>query len=215
MIKYTEQELKVKYDQFIQILKDEFKGNRLKKLLKLYDESEYGYNLILAPASPKEHFHLAYVGGYLDHILNVYETSKLMQRLYEHRKGVVDWTTEELVFSAIHHDLGKLGYPETPYYVDQESDWHRKNQGAMFKLNPELQYMNVTDRALYILQKYDIKVTDKEYLSIKLSDGLYDEANAPYLKTYQKEFKLKFGLPYIIHWADHMSTQIEYDSFMK
>ena len=37
--------------------------------------------------------------------------------------------------------------------------------------------MKVPDRGLWLLQHYGVKVTDKEYIGIKLTDGLYDDAN--------------------------------------
>ena len=38
------------------------------------------------------------------------------------------FTQEELLFAAMHHDLGKLGDGTKPYYLPQDSEWHRKNK---------------------------------------------------------------------------------------
>jgi hypothetical protein len=73
--------------------------------------------------------------------------------------------------------------------------------------------MEVTDRAVFTLQKYGVKMTWKEYLGIKLADGMYNEASQPYLKTYKKEFFLKTNLPRIIHQADFTASRAEYDSW--
>lgn len=209
---YTEKELFANYEKFLKQLEKFFTGERLTKLQHLYSENEYGYRAIMAPASAKEHFHNAYIGGYLDHIMNVLTTSFGVKKLYEARGGNVDFTDEELAFSAIHHDLGKLGDKEQgEYYQLQESDWHRKNRGEIFKFNPDLQYMDVVDRALFILQQYQITCTWKETLAIKLSDGLYHEANASYLKSYNPEHELKTNLPRVLHVADYISCRCEYD----
>jgi len=209
---YTEKELFVNYEKFLNQLDKLFTGERLAKLKHLYSENEYGYRAIMAPASAKEHFHNAYVGGYLDHIMNVLTTSFGVKKLYEARGGTIDFTDEELAFSAIHHDLGKLGDKEQgEYYLIQESEWHRKNRGEIFKFNSQLQYMDVVDRALFILQQYQIPCTWKETLAIKLSDGLYHEANAAYLKSYNPEHELKTNLPRILHVADYISCRCEYD----
>ena len=58
-----------------------------------------------------------------------------------------------------------------------------------------------------------IKCNVKETLSIKLSDGLYDEANPYYLKVFDHTRSLQNHLPHIIHWADIMSTMAEYDEW--
>lgn len=209
---YTEKELFANYEKFLKQLEKFFSGERLQKLQHLYSENEYGYRAIMAPASAKEHFHNAYVGGYLDHIMNVLTTSFGVKKLYEARGGTIDFTDEELAFSAIHHDLGKLGDKEQgEYYQIQESDWHRKNRGEIFKFNPNLQYMDVVDRALFILQQYQIPCTWKETLAIKLSDGLYHEANSSYLKSYNPEHELKTNLPRLLHIADYISCRCEYD----
>jgi len=209
---YTEKELFANYEKFLKQLEKIFSGERLEKLKHLYSENEYGYRAIMAPASAKEHFHNAYVGGYLDHIMNVLTTSFGVKKLYEARGGTIDFTDEELAFSAIHHDLGKLGDKEQgEYYQIQESDWHRKNRGEIFKFNSNLQYMDVVDRALFILQQYQITCTWKETLAIKLSDGLYHEANTSYLKSYNPEHELKTNLPRLLHVADYVSCRCEYD----
>ena len=209
---YTEKELFANYEKFLKQLENFFTGDRLNKLKHLYSENEYGYRAIMAPASAKEHYHNAYPGGYMDHIMNVLTTSFGVKKLYEARGGTIDFTDEELAFSAIHHDLGKLGDKEQgEYYLIQESEWHRKNKGEIYKFNSELQYMDVTDRALFILQQYGIVCTWKETLAIKLSDGLYHEANKSYLMSYNPDHELKTNLPRIVHVADYISCRCEYD----
>ena len=42
---------------------------------------------------------------------------------------------------------------------------------------------------------------------------MYDDANPFYLKVFDKNRSLKTSLPHIIHWADMMSTWIEYDEW--
>ena len=75
--------------------------------------------------------------------------------------------------------------------------------------------MKVPDRGLWLLQHYGVKVTDKEYIGIKLTDGLYDEANKSYLMSYNPDWQLRSNLPYILHQADMMATHIEYDQWMR
>jgi len=48
-------------------------------------------------------------------------------------------------------------------------------------------------------------------LAIKLHDGLYDEANKPYLLTWMPETKPRTSLIYIVHQADLMAARIEFE----
>ena len=128
---------------------------------------------------------------------------------------VTDVLKNVLVFAALHHDLGKVGDLDNDYNIPQDSDWHRTNRGEIYKHNPDLQYMKVPDRGLWLLQHYGGKVTDKEYIGIKLTDGLYDEANTAYLKSYNPDFNLRSNMAYILHQADMMATHIEFDQWKR
>lgn len=166
-----------------------------------------------SPASAKEYFHLARPGGYILHVMNVVNLSLIQSKLFEKAGCNIDFTDEERIFSALHHDLGKLGYkPMGEYYIPQDEDW-KTRKGEVYKLNPNLQYMDVTDRGLFILQEHQIPMTWKEYLGIKLADGLFNEASEKYWKSYDPQFALKTNLPRIIHHADYLATRSEYDSW--
>jgi hypothetical protein len=193
------------YNKFMQYIEADSRADSLKKMYEdLHDE------LITAPASGKTYFHNAFPGGYLDHILRVTETALKVAALYKETGGEINFTKEELIFAALHHDLGKLGHPdEGPYYVDQDSDWHRK-RGEMYRQNDNLQYFKAPERGLFLLQKYNIPVTQNEWLGIKLSDGIYDEGNKSYYINFAP-YAMKTNLPYIIHWADHLSSRVEND----
>lgn len=180
---------------------------RVDKLNEMYEV--FGEQLLSAPASGKIHYHNAFPGGYLDHVVHVAEASMKVATAYKAIGGDIDFTKQEMIFAALHHDLGKLGSEAGAYYLDQDSDWHRK-RGEMYTYNGNIQYMTVTDRALYILQKYGVEVTEKEWIAIKLSDGMYDDSNAAYLKNHSV-YPMKTNLPYIIHWADHMACSAERD----
>lgn len=201
------------FDLLIKTIKETFgeESGRTKNLLKLY--SDYEERVKESPASGKLNFHNAYEGGYLDHIINVLNCAKMMKKLYEKMGGVIDFTDEELVFTAIHHDLGKLGTLDEPYYVVQDSEWHRNNRLEVYKHNEDRQYMKVSDMTMFILQQYGVEVTQKEFISIKLTDGLYDDGNKSYLQQYGAgPFPMRTNLHKIMHWADHMAASIENDS---
>ena len=201
----TEETVQENYNKFMAYVEQDSRAEQLKEFYKLFSEE-----LVVAPASGKTYFHNAFPGGYLDHILRVTETALKIASLYKGMEGDINFTKQELIFAALHHDLGKLGNPdEGPYYVDQDSDWHRK-RGELYKQNEQLQYMKAPERGLFLLQKHGIAVTQNEWLAIKLSDGIYDEGNKSYLINYAP-YAMKTNLPYIIHWADHISSRVEND----
>ena len=175
----------------------------------MYSEKELGTELTLAPASGKLNFHNCYEGGYIDHIMNVARNAHKIKKIFEEGGGYVNFTDEELLFAAFNHDLGILGDGKEPYYIPQDSEWHQKNKKEYFVHNPKLQYFDVTDRAFWLLNKYGITYTQKEQLGIMMADGLYNEATKKYWISYNEDFQLKTDLPYILHWADNMSTRQE------
>ena len=54
---------------------------------------------------------------------------------------------------------------------------------------------------MYILQSIGMIIDSKFYLGIKLQNGLYDENNSEYLKTFNQDKSLKTKLPLLIHQA--------------
>ena len=73
--------------------------------------------------------------------------------------------------------------------------------------------MSVPDRGLWLLQHYGIKVTDKEMIGMRLTDGLYDEANKKYFMSYNPDWELRSILPHVLHQADMMASRIEYQNW--
>ena len=205
------EQLQENWDKLIFIIEDTFSGERKDSLLKFYET--FKERMMFAPASGKEHYHNAFPGGYVSHVLNIIECSKRIHRQWVEFGAHINYTKEELIFAAMHHDLGKVGDFDEDYYIPQKSEWHRINRGELYTHNPKLQYMKVPDRALWMLQQHGIKVTDKEYIGIKLTDGLYDEANKSYYISYNPDWQLKSNLSYVLHQADMMATHIEYDKW--
>ena len=211
MKELTPEQIQENWNQLRQLINDTFKGERLDKLNHMYDYFED--RMCMAPASGKEHYHNAHVGGYVEHVLHVIDCAVKLKKLWEDSGATINFSDEELIFAAMHHDLGKVGDMKNDYYVPQESEWHRKNQGSIFTHNGELQYMTVTDRAIFLLSQFEISMTEWEYVGLRLTDGLYEEANKSYYMTYNPDFSLKSNIAYILHQADSMATLIEHDNW--
>ena len=209
MSKKTDKDLQDNYDKFLAVVKKYFTGERLEKLLRMYSMEELGANLMLSPASGNVGYHNAYEGGYIDHVFNVCKTALKMKDLFIAQGGEQDFADEELIFCALHHDLGKLGTKEGAHYIPNDSKWHIENRGEVFKRNTDISYMSLTDRTFFTLQQYGLAISENEYFGIKLTDGMYDEDNQKYLKTFNTDNSLRSSISRIMHWADHMSSMIE------
>ena len=185
---------------------------RKNQLNSMYDE--YEDRMAMMPASSIAHFHNAFAGGYIDHILRVMDC---VQTLYDAWSSMGSdmsgYTEEEMMFAAMHHDLGKCGFPGdgNEVYQIETSDWHRKNMGRMYKHNENIPFTMVPDLSIFLLHKYNVSMSWNEYQSIKIHDGMYDDSNKPYFIARSAQAKLKTNLPLLLHHADHMASQIEYE----
>ena len=206
MIFLDENKIKEDYDRFMSLIEEDPRSENLKRMYEDLDQE-----LAEAPAAAVQHHHNAFPGGYLDHVLRVYDISVEMTKTFHAFEGELNFTSQELQFATLPHDLGKLGELGEPYYVEQDSDWHRKTLGQNYKYNNTIQYMSVTDRAHYMLQQYDIKITKNEWLGIHLSDGMYEDSNKSYLKNNMYPYPMKTNIPYIVHVSDYLAMVVEKD----
>jgi len=211
-MKLSAEQIVQNWERLLEVIKTEFSGERQTKLLSMYTDLED--RMSTQPASSIDHYHNAFDGGYVDHVLRVidcaHEVYDLWTRMGADMSG---YTKEELIFTALNHDIGKMGFPgegnET--YIPNDSEWHRKNMGRMYKVNPNNQFTLVNDLSIWLLQHYGISITWNEMLGIKLTDGLYDESNKPYFMSRTADAKLKTNLGFVMHQADCMAARIEYE----
>ena len=213
MKELTPEQIQHNWGNLLQLIDINFSGERLEKLNTMYDYFEE--RMMFAPASGKEHFHNCHAGGYVEHVIHVTTSALQIKELWEKSGATIDFTDEELVFAALHHDLGKVGDLAEDYYTPNDSDWHRKNQGLVYNHNGTLQYMSVTDRALFLLQHFGISMSENEYIGLMLTDGLYEESNKSYYIGYSPDRALKTNIAYILHQADMMATHIEFDQWKR
>lgn len=211
-MKLTPEQLKENYDKLINVIETTFTGQRKSNLLLLFND--FDEQILLAPASSYVHLHNAFPGGYVLHTLNVINNAVLLHKVWAKcGANMTGYTTEELIFVALCHDLGKIGAKNIPYYISNESEWHIKHQGKYYETNPELGFMRIQDRSLLLLNQYGILLTENEYIAILVHDGLYDEGNKPYYNGFNEEQKPATNLIYIIHQADMMSCRIEFEQW--
>ena len=209
-MKLSAEQIQANWEEFLANIKEHILGNRGEQLLNFY--KRYEERVILMPAAHKKEYHGAFPGGYVAHVNRVVEGSLKLYNMWEEMGcDMTTFTKEELVFSAINHDLGKLGDKDHDAYVPQTDQWRKDKLGEDYMFNKQLAFCSVPDRGLFLLQQHDISYTFNEMIAIQTHDGLYDDANVKYLKTFLPEQKPRTSLPYILHQADLMAARIEFE----
>ena len=184
-MKLTAEKIQSNWVDFMSNINTYISSPRKEQLAKFYET--YAERIMLMPAAHKKEYHSAFPGGYVDHV------------------------NEELVFSAINHDLGKMGDADHEAYIPQTDKWRKDKLGEDYMFNKKLAFSAVPDRGLFLLQDNNIKYTFNEMLAIQTHDGLYDSANDKYLKGWMPEQKPRTSLPFILHQADMMAARIEFE----
>ena len=209
-MKLTAEQLQENWGKFTGYINEYISSPRKEKLLEFY--SKFEDRLVLMPASHKKEYHNAFPGGYIEHVNRVVECALKQYDLWGSEGcDMSTFTKEELVFSAINHDLGKIGDETHESYLPQTDKWRKEKLGEDYMHNKEIAFAAVPDRGLFLLQQHDVKYTFNEMVAIQTHDGLYDVANEKYLKSYMPETKPRTALPFILHFADMMAARIEFE----
>ena len=209
-MKLTAEQTQENWDYFIQHINTWISSPRKEKLLEFYEQ--YKDRLILMPAAHKKEYHNAFPGGYIEHVNRVVDCALKLNNLWgEMGADLTTYTVEELVFSAINHDLGKMGDETNESYVPQTDQWRRDKLGEDYMFNNKVAFASVPDRGLYLLQSHGVQYSFNEMVAIQTHDGLYDEGNKKYLMAYMPEQKPRTCLPFVLHQADLMAARIEFE----
>jgi len=206
----TAEQIQDNWGEFLNNIETYISSPRKEKLLEFY--KKYEERVILMPAAHKKEYHNAFPGGYVEHVNRVVKASLSLSNLWEEfGTDMSTFTQEELVFSAINHDLGKMGDEENESYIPQTDQWRKDKLGEDYMFNKKVPFASVPDRGLFLLQSHGVTYTFNEMLAIQTHDGLYDEANKKYLHAFMPEQKPRTSLPFILHQADLMAARIEFE----
>jgi len=209
-MKMKAEEIQQEWETLIGYIHSHITGERKENLLIFY--TKYQDRLMLMPAAHKKEYHNAFPGGYIEHVNRVIRCAIKQYKLWKDEGAdVTTFTKEELIFSALNHDLGKMGDEEHESYIPQTDKWRREKLGEDYMFNNKLPFASVPDRGLFLLQSHGITYTFNEMIAIQTHDGLYDSANEKYLKAYMPEQKPRTSLPFILHQADLMAARIEFE----
>ncbi len=148
---------------------------------------------LTSPASTR--FHLSEEQGLLKHSVGVTEN------LLRFREFLAPAIPEEsCVIVGLFHDVGKLGMPGKPLYLQNDNEWMVKNRGILYKINPDVVAMGLAVRSLYLVAQY-ILLADAESQAIAYHDGQYIDDNK--IIAHKEE-----PLTLLLHWADYWTAHI-------
>lgn len=212
----TAEQIQTNYKKFFERIDKMFpdRAAGLKEMYAALGEER----LMFSPASSIDYYHNAIPGGYVDHVLRVMDFALLEYKHYESMgMDVTGFTVQELMFAAMNHDLGKLGFvgDGKDGYIYNTSEWHRKNQGKIYDSNDNIPFTLTPDRSLFLLQSFRIPMSWNEYLGIRIHDGVYDDSNKAYYLTKQLKSKLRNTMPQILHNADLAAARFEFERWAK
>ena len=207
---FTAEQIQGNWNELINYIEKYISEPRKENLIQFY--KTYEDRIILMPAAHKKEYHNSFPGGYVEHVLRVIRCAIKQATLWEEEGcDMSTFTMEELVFSALNHDLGKMGSENEESYIPQTDNWRREKLGEEYMFNTKVPFASVPDRGLFLLQSHGIPYTFNEMIAIQTHDGLYDEANKKYLLSFMPEQKPRTSLPFILHQADLMAARIEFE----
>ena len=154
-IKLSADQISANWDAFISNIDTYISEPRRSQLKTFY--TKYQERIMMMPASNKKEYHSAFPGGYVDHVNRVVLGARKLHSLWtEMGCDTSTYTLEELVFSAINHDLGKMGDDENEAYIPQTDAWRKDKLGEDYTFNTKLAFASVPDRSLFLLMSNDM-----------------------------------------------------------
>mgnify|MGYP003646581544 CR=1 FL=1 len=161
------EQIQANWDRYIKLVEESFPEERSTLLLSFLEKHQD--RMMMMPASSKNWHHSAFAGGYTEHVLRVFDCANKLYDIWTEMGGDNStYTKEEMHFAALFHDLGKMGQQEGEYYQPNDSQWHIDKLGQIYKFNTDIPAMKVPERSLFILQEIGCKVTQNEFITIKI-----------------------------------------------
>ncbi len=204
------EQIQKRYKELNDIVQKNFDKEQSNNIRLLFQHFEN--RIIEAPASGRPNYHNCFPGGWLDHTLRVIESSLKMKEHFISLGVDVTANDGDIILAAMFHDLGKLGDLSEPYYRIQTDDWRRKKLNEFYTHNNDMENLSVTDRALWLLQHFNIKVSTEVWKAIKMSDGMFDAGNESYYRTSSDSRNI---LHYIVHFGDWSATVAEKQHYIQ
>lgn len=117
----------------------------------------------IAPASTMTKLHNAFDGGLVDHLIILTRRLLVINEANTKLDPNHRVDPKSVAKVGLLHAIGRSNL-----YVPNQSEWHRKNLGEMYKFNDKLTSMTVGERSIYYITNYggNMKLTEDEYQAI-------------------------------------------------
>ncbi len=192
--KFNLEELVEKNVETINALIEKYGGERKEEISATLASAE---NFFLSPASSREDYHDAHIGGLAKHSIEVFFNLLKLDKVF-----AANLDKESMLIVALFHDFGKCQNSNYGnFYEPVEDDW-KKKKGFSYELSYGSTWMTTRDRTVFLLSNSNLKLKPEEFQAILLNDGQYIEENKGYK---MKESKLAL----LLHMADRMTANSE------
>ena len=183
-------------DRFLEICRTNIKREGIDELLDWLGKSDF----FTAPASTK--YHGSYVGGLLEHSLNVYECLKELVARYPD----LNIDEESVTICALFHDLCKVNF----YKVgtrnvkdDNTGKWYKKD---IYEIDEKFPAGH-GEKSCIILQWFLKRLTTDEILAIRYHMGGFDSSVKGGDFSMSKAYEMCRLAP-LLHLADMEATYL-------
>ena len=134
--------------------------------------------LVMCPFSHKSDEAGCYPGGLIENAISVTHTMNKLNKLYK-----FNFSKSSILKVGLFHELGKIGDLENSLFIDQDSDWHRSKLGQNYKFNENIQKMSTSHRTLFLLQYFNVRLEEDEWIAIQIAQGNHFEENRFYVNS--------------------------------
>ena len=126
----TAEQIQENWEIFLGNIETHVSSPRKEDLSNFY--TERAERFMIMPAAANINYHNCFPGGYVEHVNRVVSAAIEVREMWAKFGADMDtFTLEELVFSAINHDLGKVGDSTNDLYIPSDNDWRKKNLGEL------------------------------------------------------------------------------------
>ena len=177
--------------EFVGILQKNVKRDGIENLVAWLESTDF----FTAPASTR--FHGAFIGGLLQHSLNVYVQLKKLCKFYE-----CDASPESVAIVSLFHDLCKIGT------YKQEVRWRKNSQNQwetydIWTRSEDFAYGGHGSKSVYLVQSF-IKLTPDEASAINCHMGQWESTQYGNPSEVYERNKLAW----LLHVADEAATYL-------
>lgn len=149
------------FEHYIKMIEAKLSSRAGYENLHKFLESHVG-EIASAPVATHLHYGGAYDGGLIEVSLQTLKFAAKLNVVYE-----ASIPADSLVVCSLLGLLGAHGTDNAEYFSWNTSEWHRKNQGAIYTINPKLANLSVPNLSLWRLASLGFILSPEEFQVIQ------------------------------------------------